>query len=262
MIGWYHWLDGHVFEQALGVGDGQGGLACCNSWGQKTQLSNWTEEGVNLASLPIIPYRSSQSYGFSRNHVWRWELDHKESWALKNWCFWTVVVEKTLDSSLDGKEIKTVSPKGNQFWIFIGRTDAEAPVFWPSDAKNWLIGKDPYGRKDWRQEKKGTTEDKIVGWHNQLDWWTWIWASHRNWWWTGNPDVLQSMGSQRVGHNWVIEFNWMWHLQKHKNSMDRIQGSSFHLCFHLSFIHPWIWMEKLFSLGWTGIDLFLLIMTK
>ena len=100
---------------------------------------------------------SSQSYGFSSSHVWMWELDHKESWLLKNWCFWTVVLEKTLESPLDCKEIKPVNPKGNQSWIFFGRTDTEAPVLWPPDAKNWLIGKDPDAGKDWRQERKGTT---------------------------------------------------------------------------------------------------------
>ena len=94
---------------------------------------------------------SIQSYGFSSSHVWMWELDYKESWVLKNWCFWTVVL-KTLESPLDCKEIQPVHPKGNQSWIFIGRTDAEAetPILWPQDAKNWLIGKDPDTGKDWR----------------------------------------------------------------------------------------------------------------
>ena len=100
----------------------------------------------------------SQSYGFSSSHVWMWKLDHKESWAPKTWtCFWTVVLEKILESPLDCREIKPVSPKGNQSWIFIGRTDAEAEtsVLWPPDAKNWLIWKDPDGGKNWRLEKKG-----------------------------------------------------------------------------------------------------------
>ena len=109
---------------------------------------------------------SSQSYGFSSSHVQMWELDHKESWALKNWCFETVVLEKTLESPLDSKEIKPVHPKENQSWIFIERTDAEAPVLWPPDAKNQLLGKDPDAGKDWRQ--KGTTEDELVGWHHWL----------------------------------------------------------------------------------------------
>ena len=114
---------------------------------------------------------SSQGYGFSRSHVWMWELGYKESWTLKNWCFWTVVLEKTLERPLDCKEIQPVNPKGNQSWIFIERTDAEAetPVLWPPDAKNWLTGKDPDAGNDWRQEEKGTTEDEMVGWHHQLD---------------------------------------------------------------------------------------------
>ena len=151
---------------------------------------------------------SSQSYGFLNSHIWMWELDHKESWALKNGCFWTVVLEKTLESPLDCKEIQPVHPKGNQSWIFIGRTDAEAeiPVFWPADEKSWLLGKDPDAGKDWRREEKGTTEMRLLD---------------------GNTDsmdmclsklqelvvdrevcVLQSMGSQWVGHDWATELYW------------------------------------------------------
>ena len=102
----------------------------------------------------------SQGYGFSSGHVWMWELDHKESWAPKNWCFWTVVLEKTLESPLDCKEIQPLHPKGNQSWVFIRRTDAEAetPILWPPDVKNWLIWKDPDAGKDWRREEKGMTE--------------------------------------------------------------------------------------------------------
>ena len=114
---------------------------------------------------------SSQSYGFSSSHVWMWELVYKESWAPKNWCFWTVVLEDTLESLLDCKELKPVSPKRNQSWIFIGRTDAESetPILWLPDVKSRLIGKDPYAEKDWRQEEKGMTEDEMVGWHHWLD---------------------------------------------------------------------------------------------
>ena len=114
---------------------------------------------------------SSQSYGFSSSHVWMWELDYKESWVLKNWCFWTVVLEKTLESPLDYKEIHPVHLKGGQSWVFIGRTDVEAetPVLWPPDAKSWLIWKDPNAGKDWRWEKKGTTENDMVGWHHWLN---------------------------------------------------------------------------------------------
>ena len=112
-----------------------------------------------------------QSYGFSSSHILMLELDPKESWAPKNWCFWTVVLEKTLESPLDCKEITPVNPKGHQSWIFIGRTDAkaEAPVLWPPDGKTWLIRKDPDVGKDWRQEKKGMTKDRMVGWHHQLN---------------------------------------------------------------------------------------------
>ena len=114
---------------------------------------------------------SSQSCGFSSSHVLMWELNYKESWALKNWCFWAVVLEKTLESPLDWKEFKAVNPKGNEFWIFIGWTDAETEtqILWPPDTKNWLIGKDPDAGKDWRLEEKGMTEDEMVGWHHQPD---------------------------------------------------------------------------------------------
>ena len=112
------------------------------------------------------PY--NQSYFISSSHVWMWELGHKQSWVLKNWCFWIVVLEKTLESPLDCQEIQLVRPKGNQSWIFIGSTDAEAetPILWPPDAKNWLIWKDPDAGKDWGQEEKGTTEHEMVGWHH------------------------------------------------------------------------------------------------
>ena len=111
---------------------------------------------------------SSQGYGFSSSHVWIWELDYKERGAPKNWCFWTVVLEKTLESPLDCKEIQSVHPKGNQSWTFIGRTDVEAetPILQPPDAMNWLIGKDPDAGKDWRWEEKGSTEHEMAGWHH------------------------------------------------------------------------------------------------
>ena len=112
---------------------------------------------------------SSQGYGFSSSHVWMWDLEYKESWAPKNWCFWTMVLEKTLEIfPLDFKKIKPVNPEENLFWIFIGRTDDEAPILWPPDVKNWLIWKDPDAGKDWRQEEKGTTGDEMVGWHHRL----------------------------------------------------------------------------------------------
>ena len=114
---------------------------------------------------------SSQSYVFFSSHGWMWELDSEEGWALANWCFWTVVLEKTLQSPLDLQEIQPVHPKGDQSWVFIGRTDVEAetPILWPPHAKSWLIWKDLDAGKDWGQEEKGTTEDKMVGWHHRLD---------------------------------------------------------------------------------------------
>ena len=113
----------------------------------------------------------SQGYGFSSSHVWMWELDYKESRVHRNWCFWTVVLEKTLENQLDCKEIQPVHPKGDQSWVFIGRTDVEAEtlILWPPHAKSWLIWKDPDAGGDWGQEEKGTTEDEMVGWHHQLN---------------------------------------------------------------------------------------------
>ena len=137
---------------------------------------------------------SSQSCGFSSGHVWMWELDCEESWAQKNWCFWTVLLEKTLESPLDCKEIQSVHPKGDQSWVFIGRTDAkaEAPVFWPPHAKSWLIGKDSDAGRDWGQEEKGTTEDEMAGWHHRLDW-------HESEW---TPGVGDGQGGLACGNSW------------------------------------------------------------
>ena len=112
---------------------------------------------------------SNQGYGFSSGHVWIWELDYKESWVPKNWCFWTVVLEKSLASPLDCKEIQSVHPKGDESWVFIWETDVETPILWPPDVKSWLIWKDPDVGKYWGQEEKGMTEDEIVGWHHQLN---------------------------------------------------------------------------------------------
>ena len=131
------------------------------------RFCSWVKQRHYFANKGL----SSQGYGFSNSHVWMWELDYKESWAPKNWCFWTVVLEKTLESPLDCKEVHPVHPKGDQSWVFIGRTDVEAetPILWPPNGKNWLLGKDPDAGKNWRQEKKGTTEDDMVGWHHQLN---------------------------------------------------------------------------------------------
>ena len=134
-----------------------------------------------------------------------WVLDHKESWALKNWCFCTVVLEKTLESPLDSKEIQRVHPKGNQCWIVIGRTDAQAetPILWPPGAKNWLIGVFP---RPWCLERlKARREGEDRGWDSwmaSLTQWTWIWASSRSWWWTGSLKLC------RVSHDWANELNW------------------------------------------------------
>ena len=152
------------------------------------------------------PY--SQRYSFYRSHAWLWELDHKESWALKNWCFWTVVLEKTLESPLDWKEIKLANPKENKPWIFIGGTDAEAEalILWPPYKKSQLTGKEPNAGQDWGRRRRGGQEDKMVACHHPQ--WTWVWASSRRWWRTGKPGMRQSMGSQRARHDWETELNW------------------------------------------------------
>ena len=158
--------------------------------------------GWPLLDILFPPFLSTYSF----SHVWMWEQNNKESRVPKNWHFWTVVLEKTLQSSLDCKEIKPVHPKGNQSWIFIGRTDAEAetPILWPPDGKNWLIGKDPDAGKDRKQEEKGTTEDEIIRWTSPTRW-TLVWVASGSCWWTGKPGLLQSMGLQRVGNssNWT-----------------------------------------------------------
>ena len=136
-----------------------------------------------------------------------WELDYKESWGLKNWCFRTVVLEKTLESPLDCKEIQPVHSKGDQSWVFFGKNDAKAetPVLCPPHAKSWLIGKDSDAGRDWGQEKKGTTEDEMAGWHHWLDG-MWVWVNSGSWWWTGRPGVLQFMRSQWVDR--TERLNW------------------------------------------------------
>ena len=146
----------------------------------------------------------SQSYGFSRSHVWMWELDNKKGWVPKNWCPWIVVLEKTPESPLDCKEIQPVHPKGNQSWIFIGRTDAEAPLLWSPDAKSWHTGKDPDAGKDWKQEKR-MTEDEMVGWHHRPN-------GHGSEQAPGDDEGQGSLTccsprSRRVRHDWAIDNN-------------------------------------------------------
>ena len=145
---------------------------------------------------------SNQGYGFSSSHVWMWELDYKESWTLKNLCFWAVVLEKTLESPLDWKEIQPVHPKWDQSWVFIGRADVEAetPIFWPPDVKSWLIWKDSDAGKDWWQEEKGMTEDEMVGWHHRLNGHEFEWA----------PGVGDGQGGLAGCGSWGhIESEWL-----------------------------------------------------
>ena len=166
----------------------------------------------------------SQNYGFSSSHVWMWELDLKEGWV-KNWCFWTVVLEKTLESSLDCKEIKLINPKGNQSWIFFGRTDAEgeSPILWPLDVKNQLTGKDSDVGKIEGRKRRGNRG--WYGWKASLTQWTWIWGSFRRRWRTGKPGMLQSMGSQRVGHDWATEQQQKPEQRCHQRYLQRLQAS-------------------------------------
>ena len=154
----------------------------------------------------------SQGYGFSSSHVWVWELDYKESLAPKNWCFWTVVLEKTLKSSLDCKEIQLVNPKGNQSWIFIGRTDCWS---WNSNTLATSCEEVTHWKRLWCWERlraRGEGDDRgWDGWMASLTQWIGVWVDSGSWWWTGRPGMLRFMGSQRVGHNWATELNWTEH---------------------------------------------------
>ena len=164
----------------------------------------------------------SQSSGVSSSHVQMWELDHREGCVLKNWCFQTMVLEKTLETSLDSKKIKPVNPKVNQPWIFIGRTDAkaEAQYFSHLMQRASSLAKTLRLWKIEGRRRRGQQSMRFWGWMASLTQWTWVWASSRGWWWTGKPGVLQSMGSQRVGHDWatelmvfpVVMYGWMWEL--------------------------------------------------
>ena len=174
---------------------------------------------------------SSQSYGFSSSHVWMWELDYKESWVLKNWCFWLVVLEKTLESPLDSKEIKAVNPKGNQSWIFIGRTDAEVetPILWPPGCEELTPCKRLWC---WKWLKVGGEGDDRGWdcWMTSSTWWAWVWVCSRSWWWTGKPGVLQSVHGVTKSQTWLsdwTELNWKpsscWDPgQQHVSSMKQV----------------------------------------
>ena len=177
-------------------------------------LASW-KESYDQSTQHIKKHRhyfankdlSSQSYGFFSSHVWIWELDYKGSWTPQNWCFWTAVLEKTLESPLDCKEIQPVHPKGNQSWIFTGRTGAEAetPILRLPDVKNWLT------KRPWCWERLKAEEGNNRGWDGWMalpTWWTWGWVSSRSWWWTGKPGVLESTGSQKVRHAWAVELTW------------------------------------------------------
>ena len=165
------------------------------------------EEKLWLPRLPIKKQRhyftnkgpSIQSYGFSSSHVWMWELDYKESWVPKNWCFWTVVLQKTLESHLDYKKIQPVHPKGNQPWIFVGRNDAKAEtaILWPPYLKNWLLGKYP----DAEGDNRGWD-----CWMASLTWWTWVWPSSRRWWWTGSLTYCSPWSHKES--DMTEELNW------------------------------------------------------
>ena len=146
-------------------------------------------------------------YGVTKSRTWLSDWTELMYW-IQNWCFWTVVLEKTLESPLDCKEIQPVHPKGDQSWVFIGRTDAEAetPILWPSHAKSWLIGKDSDAGRDRGQEEG---DDRgWDGWMASPTWCTWVWVNSGSWWWTGRPGVLLFLWLQRVGHDWATKLNW------------------------------------------------------
>ena len=205
---WKQWQD-FIFlgSKITADGDCSHEIKRCLLLGRKamTNLDSLLKERHYSANK----YLPSQSCGFSSSPVWMWELDYKESWSLKNWCFWTVVLEKILESPLDCKEIQPVHPKVNQSWIFIGRTDAE------TEAPNFghLMQRTDSLEKTLILEKTAGGEGDDRGWDSWMalpNQWIWTWVSSRSWWWTGKPGVLQSMELQRerVGHDWATELNW------------------------------------------------------
>ena len=158
----------------------------------------------------------------------------KWSWAPTNWCFWTVVLEKNLESPLDCKEIQPVHCKGDQSWVFFGRTDAKAetPILWPPHEKSWLIGKDSDAGRDWGKEEKGMTEDEMAGWHHRLDGHEWV--NSRSWWWTGRPGRLRFMGLQRV--DWATELKWIKEVGLGRNTLYTAACTCFFLCSNYSWV--------------------------
>ena len=197
----------------------KGSLNPLHRFGSSPELLTESKKKKNSIYLWLLVYwkaetllcnkgLSSQGYGFSSGHVWMWELDSEESWVLKNWCFWTVVLEKTPASPLECKEIQPVLSEGGQPWVFFGGNDAkaEAPVLWPPHVKSWLIGKYCF----WEGLGAGGKGDNRGwdGWMASPTWWTWVWVNSGSWWWTGRPGMLRFMGLQRVGHHWGTELNW------------------------------------------------------
>ena len=188
-----------------------------NSQAIEVCMPSWAKKSYDQPRLHIKKQRhyfankgsSSQSYGFSSSHARMWELDYTESWVPKNWCFWTVVLEITLECPLDCKEIKPVNPKGNQSWIFIGRTDAKS---WSSNTLATWCEELTSWKRPWCWERlKARREGDDRGWDDRMaspTRWIWVWASSVSWRWIGRSGMLQSMGSQRVGHNWLTELNW------------------------------------------------------
>ena len=230
MVEWHHRLNWHEFEQGLGVGDGWGGLVCCGSWGRKesdtTEQLNWTELRQHIKKQRYYFANKgspSQSYGFCSSHVWMWYLDYKESWAQKNWCFWTMVLEKTPESPLDCKEIQPVHPKEispeyslEKDWCW--SWNSNTLVIW---CKELTYLKRPWC---WERLKVGGEGDNRgwVGWMASLTQWTWVWTRSRSWWWMGKPGMVQSMGLQRVTHDWATEMNWAHSLSLTWTLLDRL----------------------------------------
>ena len=168
-----------------------------------------------------------------------WELDCEEGWAPKNWCFWTVVLEKTLESPLDCKEIQPMPSEGDRPWDFFGGNDAKAetPVLWPPHVKSWLIGQDCDAGRDWGQAGGEGDDRGWDGWMASPTRWTWVWVNSRSWWWTGRPGVLRFMGLQRVGHDWATELNWYYFHTGYTNLPPHEQSTRVPFALHFANIY-------------------------